>query len=80
MKISNVLPVVIIMIIAWLGLIATLYVIDIIIYLVPQGTTSMEKLVYSIVKIGLSAIVAFTWLSLWFMLTLKYRNAYLKRG
>ncbi len=68
------------MIIAWLGLIATLYVIDIIIYLVPQGTTSMEKLVYSIVKIGLSAIVAFTWLSLWFMLTLKYRNAYLKRG
>jgi len=80
LKINNVLPVIIIMIIAWLGLIATLYVIDIIIYLVPQGTTSMEKLVYSLVKIGLSAIVAFTWLSLWFMLTLKYRNAYLKRG
>lgn len=80
MKISNVLPVIIIMIIAWLGLIATLYVIDIIVYLVPQGTTSMEKLVYSIVKIGLSALVAFAWLSLWFMLTLKYRNTYFKRG
>ena len=78
MKLANIIPVLMIMFIAWVGLLITLYVINLIISIIPQGVSSTEKLLYSIVKIGLSGIVAFMWLSLWFLLTLKYRSMYLK--
>jgi len=79
MKVDNVIPVLVIMFIAWVGLLITLYVINLIVSIIPQGVSNTEKLLYSIVKIGLSAFVAFVWLSLWFLMTLKYRNMYLRK-
>ena len=79
MKADNVVPVLVIMFIAWVGLLITLYVINLIVSIIPQGVSNTEKLLYSIVKIGLSAFVAFVWLSLWFLMTLKYRNMYLRK-
>ncbi|OYT60690.1 MAG: hypothetical protein B6U75_01025 [Desulfurococcales archaeon ex4484_217_1] len=79
MKVDNVVPVLVIMFVAWTGLLITLYVINLIVSIIPQGASSTEKLLYSIVKIGLSAFVAFVWLSLWFLMTLKYRNMYLRK-
>ncbi len=79
MKVDNVVPVLVIMFIAWVGLLITLYVINLIVSIIPQGVSNTEKLLYSIVKIGLSAFVAFVWLSLWFLMTLKYRNMYLRK-
>ena len=79
MKVDNVVPVLVIMFIAWVGLLITLYVINLIVSIIPQGVSNTEKLLYSIVKIGLSAFVAFVWLSLWFLMTLKYRNMHLRK-
>lgn len=79
MKVDNVVPVLVIMFIAWVGLLITLYVINLIVSIIPQGVSNTEKLLYSVVKIGLSAFVAFVWLSLWFLMTLKYRNMYLRK-
>ncbi|OYT53496.1 MAG: hypothetical protein B6U76_08490 [Desulfurococcales archaeon ex4484_217_2] len=79
MKADNVVPVLVIMFIAWVGLLITLYVINLIVSIIPQGVSNTEKLLYSVVKIGLSAFVAFIWLSLWFLMTLKYRNMYLRK-
>ena len=78
MKLANVIPVLVIMLIAWIGLLVTLYVINLIVSIIPQGVSNSEKLLYSVVKIGLSAFVAFAWLSSWFLLTLRYRNIHLR--
>lgn len=76
---KNLMPILVIMIIAWVGMLFTLYIINTVIILIPTGITYGEKLLFSIIKLTVSAIIAITWLSLWFLMTLKYRNYNIKR-
>ncbi len=73
-----VIPVALIMIIAWLGMLGVLYVVNSLITYFPSGGSPLEKLVTSLVRLILSATIAFLWLLLWFFLIVKYREKVLK--
>ncbi len=76
--IRAVLPVALIMIVAWLGMLCVLYVVDGIIATFPAGNTPMEKIVFSLTKLAISSLVTLIWLISWFIMIAKYREKNLK--
>ena len=73
-----VLPVALIMIAAWLGMLCVLYIVNGIITIFPAGNTPMEKTMFSLIKLAISSLVALIWLILWFIMIAKYREKNLK--
>ncbi len=76
--IKAVIPVALIMIIAWLGMLSVLYIVNSLIMYFPSGESPLEKLVASLIRLVLSATIALLWLLLWFFLIVKYREKALK--
>jgi len=76
--IMAVLPVALIMIVAWLGMLCVLYIVNEIITIFPAGNTPMEKIVFSLIKLAISSLAALIWLISWFIMIAKYREKSLK--
>jgi len=76
--IRAVLPVALIMIVAWLGMLCVLYIVNGLITFFPTGNTPMEKIVLSLIKLAISSLVALAWLISWFIIIAKYREKNLK--
>ncbi len=73
-----ILPVLLIMLYAWVGMLLVALASSIIFETIPNVVSKSPPMVKAILEIGLSGVLALIWLLSWHVLTLAYRNARLK--